>query len=141
MQRTANIPTTSTSCVSLHRPPCTWDAIFPDIISFDGKPRTLGAAAAEVASQAPDDLHPSDPSGLILLVLISTRNSTHFAPLHETEHDAVIVGDSIIWHVRATLAEGKVHTHCFPGARCFCADTHDPEGRRERCSCCDSRGG
>ncbi len=29
----------------------------------------------------------------------------------------VIVGDSIIRHVRATLAEGKVHAHCFPGAR------------------------
>ncbi len=38
-------------------------------------------------------------------------------PLHETERDAVIVGDSIVRHVRATLAEGKVHTHCFPGAR------------------------
>ncbi len=39
-----------------------------------------------------------------------------FAPLSETERDAVIVGDSIVRHVRATLAEGKVHTHCFPGA-------------------------
>ncbi len=29
----------------------------------------------------------------------------------------MIVGDSIVRHVRATLAEGKVHTHCFPGAR------------------------
>ncbi len=33
------------------------------------------------------------------------------------KRDAVIVRDSIVWHVRATLAEGKVHTHCFPGAR------------------------
>ncbi len=33
------------------------------------------------------------------------------------ERDAVIFGDSIVRHVRATLAEGKVHTHCFPGAR------------------------
>uniref|UniRef100_A0A9J7XRQ1 SGNH hydrolase-type esterase domain-containing protein n=1 Tax=Cyprinus carpio carpio TaxID=630221 RepID=A0A9J7XRQ1_CYPCA len=38
-------------------------------------------------------------------------------PLRETERDAVIVGDSIVRHVRATLAEGKVHTHCLPGAR------------------------
>ncbi len=29
----------------------------------------------------------------------------------------MIIGDSIVRHVRATLAEGKVHTHCFPGAR------------------------
>ncbi len=28
----------------------------------------------------------------------------------------MIVGDSIVRHVRAT-AEGKVRTHCFPGAR------------------------
>ena len=41
----------------------------------------------------------------------------HFAPLHEMEHEAVIVGDSIVRHIRAMLAEGKVHTHCFPGAR------------------------
>ncbi len=28
----------------------------------------------------------------------------------------MIVRDSIVRHVRATLAEGKVHTHCFTGA-------------------------
>ncbi len=35
--------------------------------------------------------------------------------------------------IRATLAKGKEHTHCFPSARvlCFCTDTRDPEGRRE----------
>ncbi len=37
--------------------------------------------------------------------------------LVQTERDAVIVGDSIVRHVRATLAEGKVRTHCFPSAR------------------------
>ncbi len=29
----------------------------------------------------------------------------------------MIVGDSIVRHVLATLAEGNMHTHCFPGAR------------------------
>ncbi len=29
----------------------------------------------------------------------------------------MIVGDSIVRHVHAMLAEGKVHTHSFPGAR------------------------
>ncbi len=29
----------------------------------------------------------------------------------------MIIGDLIVQHVRATLTEGKVHTHCFPGAR------------------------
>ncbi len=50
-----------------------------------------------------------------LVFKISSRN--RFAPLCEMERDAVIIGDSIVRHVRATLAEGKVHTHCFPGAR------------------------
>ncbi|KAK3514793.1 hypothetical protein QTP70_031372, partial [Hemibagrus guttatus] len=31
--------------------------------------------------------------------------------------DAVIIEDSIIRHVRATAAKGKVHTRCLPGAR------------------------
>ncbi|KAI5092860.1 hypothetical protein C0J45_17251 [Silurus meridionalis] len=46
---------------------------------------------------------------------ISTEN--RFAPLRETERDTVILGDSIVRHVRATGAKGKVHTRCFPGAR------------------------
>ncbi len=29
----------------------------------------------------------------------------------------MVIGDSIVRHVRATLAEGKVYTHCLPGAR------------------------
>ncbi len=29
----------------------------------------------------------------------------------------MIIGDSIVRHVRTTLAERKVHRHCFPGAR------------------------
>ncbi len=33
-----------------------------------------------------------------------------------TERDAVNDRDSIVWHVCATLAKGKVHTHRFPGA-------------------------
>ncbi len=72
---------------------------------------TLGAAA-KYAIQAPamTSLPPSPP-----VFEISNRN--HFAPLHEMERGAVIVGNSIVRHVRATLAEGKVHTHCFSGAR------------------------
>ncbi|XP_026056608.1 uncharacterized protein LOC113042195 isoform X2 [Carassius auratus] len=54
-------------------------------------------------------LHPPPP-----VFRISTR--TRFAPLCETEDNTVIIGDSIVRHVRAMLAEGKVHTHCFPGA-------------------------
>ncbi len=87
--------------------PCTQDAIFPDVLhSGTRTPWTLGAAAAEDASQAPgNNLSPSAASGL---------RDLHSKP---TERDAVIVGDSIVRHIRATLAEGKVRTHCFPGAR------------------------
>ncbi|KAK3544991.1 hypothetical protein QTP86_031020 [Hemibagrus guttatus] len=46
---------------------------------------------------------------------IPTQN--RFAPLRETECDTVIIGDSIVRHVRATVAKGKVHTRCLPGAR------------------------
>ncbi len=67
--------------------PCTLDAIFPDVLhSGIRKPRTLGAAAEETIQATDDDL---PTSGL--------RN------LH-TQRDAVIVGDSIVRHVRATLA-------------------------------------
>ncbi|KAK3560237.1 hypothetical protein QTP86_003046, partial [Hemibagrus guttatus] len=33
------------------------------------------------------------------------------------ECDTVIIGDSIVRHIRATMAKGKVHTRCLPGAR------------------------
>ncbi len=56
---------------------------------------------------------------------ISSHNC--FAPLCETERDAVIIGDSIVWHVRATLAEGKVYTHCFPGACVLDVSAQTPE--------------
>ncbi|KAK3570992.1 hypothetical protein QTP86_033394, partial [Hemibagrus guttatus] len=46
---------------------------------------------------------------------ISTQN--RFAPLREMACDAVIIGDSIVRHVRASTAKGKVHTRCLPGAR------------------------
>ncbi len=62
---------------------------------------TTAGAAAEEAIQA-------------VVFEISTRN--RFLPLYKMEHDTVIVGDSIVRHVLAIIAEGKVHTHRFPGA-------------------------
>ncbi|KAK3523106.1 hypothetical protein QTP86_015153, partial [Hemibagrus guttatus] len=46
---------------------------------------------------------------------ISTRN--HFTPLREMACDAMIIGDSVVRHVRVTAAKGKVHTRCLPGVR------------------------
>ncbi|KAL0190074.1 hypothetical protein M9458_017173, partial [Cirrhinus mrigala] len=84
--------------------PCTQDAIFSGVLHSGARtPQTLGAAAAEDASQAPgEDLTPSSASSL---------RDPH------PERNAVNVGDSIVWYVRATLPKGKVHTHCFLGAR------------------------
>uniref|UniRef100_A0A671QCJ1 Uncharacterized protein n=1 Tax=Sinocyclocheilus anshuiensis TaxID=1608454 RepID=A0A671QCJ1_9TELE len=94
IQRAANFPTSCTPCVSLHRP---------------GAPRTQSSQMSFTPAPGHHGpwVHPQRK--------ISTRN--RFAPFRKTERDAVIVGDSIVRHVRATLAEGKVHTHCFPGAR------------------------
>ncbi len=52
--------------------------------------------------------------------------------------------DSIVRHVRATLAEGKVHTHCLPGARVLDVSVQIPAILKDDESvagCCDSRGG
>ncbi len=83
--------------------PCTRDTIFPDVLhSIAGKPWTLGAAAEE-AIQAPGRRPP------LLHRLWSLRSPPATASF-DTEHDAVIIGDSIVRYVCATLAEGKVHT-------------------------------
>uniref|UniRef100_A0A673IZ52 Uncharacterized protein n=1 Tax=Sinocyclocheilus rhinocerous TaxID=307959 RepID=A0A673IZ52_9TELE len=89
IQRTANTPTTSTPCVSLHRP---------------RKPRTRSSQMSFTPAPGHHGhwvhLQTSPPPPPPVFE-ISTRNC--FIPLHKTERDAVIVGDSIIRHVRATL--------------------------------------
>ncbi|KAL0172569.1 hypothetical protein M9458_032880, partial [Cirrhinus mrigala] len=95
IQRDTNTLTTSTPCASLHR--------YPSLRRRD----TTDPGCSSSGRTSP----PPPPP----VFEISTRN--RFAPLRETERDAVIVGDSIVRYVRATLAKGKVHTHCFPGAR------------------------
>ncbi|XP_052445150.1 uncharacterized protein LOC127986931 isoform X1 [Carassius gibelio] len=110
IQRAVNSPTTSTPCVSLRRP---------------GAPRTRSSQMSFTATPGHHGpwVHPqrrtragsrattSPPPAFELSI------QNRFAPLRETGRDAVIIGDSIVRHVSATLAEGKVHTHCLPGAR------------------------
>ncbi len=112
IQRAANTPTTSTPCVSLHRPraPRTRSSQ----MSFTPAPGHHGPWVRQQRKTRARPRATSSPPPPLPVFEISTRN--RFAPLHETERDAVIVGDSIVRHVRATLAEGKVHTHRFPGA-------------------------
>ncbi|KAL0172957.1 hypothetical protein M9458_033268, partial [Cirrhinus mrigala] len=93
IQRDTNTLTTSTPCAFLHRSRAPWTQSSQDTKDPGPRPRTPPPPVFE----------------------ISTRNC--FAPLRETERDAVIVGDSIVRYIRATLAKGKVHIHCLPGAR------------------------
>uniref|UniRef100_A0A673IYF7 SGNH hydrolase-type esterase domain-containing protein n=1 Tax=Sinocyclocheilus rhinocerous TaxID=307959 RepID=A0A673IYF7_9TELE len=99
IQRAANSPTTSTPCVSLHRPgaPRTRSSqmFFTPAPGHHGPwvhpPRKTRARPRAMTSPPPPPP----------VFEISTRN--RFAPLRETERDAVIIGDSIVRHVRATL--------------------------------------
>ncbi len=89
--------------------PCTRDVIIPDVLhSGAGKPRPW-------VQQRKTRSRPRSTTSPPPVFKISTCN--RFAPLCEMEHDAVIIGDSIVRHIRATFAKGKVHTNCFHGAR------------------------
>ncbi len=109
MQRAANTPTTSTLCVSLHRPRASGTR--SSQMSFTLAPRNPETWVQQRKTRS----RPRSTTSPLLVFDISSRN--HFAPLCETELYAVVIGDSIVRHVRATLAEGKEHTHCLPGAR------------------------
>ncbi len=111
-RREALETTTSTPCVSLHRPraPRTRSSQ----MSFTPAPGHLGLWVQQQQKTQDRPQVTTSPPPPPPVFEISTRN--HFAPLRETERDAVIVGGSIVRHVRATLAEDKVRTHCFPGA-------------------------
>ncbi len=109
MQRAANTPTTSTPCVSLHRPRA--PGTRSSQMAFTPAPGNHGPWVQQRKTQSRPRVTTSPPP----VFDISSRN--RFAPLCETDRDAVVIGDSIVRHVRATLAEGKVHTHCLPGTR------------------------
>ncbi len=109
MQRAANTPITSTPCVSLHRPRA--PGTRSSQMAFTPAPGNHGPWVQQRKTRSRPRATTSPPP----VFDISSRN--RFAPLCETDRDAVVIGDSIVRHVRATLAEGKVHTHCLPGAR------------------------
>ncbi len=101
MQRSANTPTTST--LSLHRPSA--PGARSSQMSF-----TLAPGNPEPwVQQRKKRSRPRSMTSPPPVFEISTRK--RFAPLCETECDAVIIRDYIVWHVDATLADGKVHTH------------------------------
>ncbi len=109
MQQAANTPTTSTLCFSAQAL-CTRDTIFPDVLHPVPGNHAPWVQQRKKRSRLQTMTSP-------LRRLRSSRSPRNlFSPLRETGCDAVIIGNSIVRHVRATLTEGKVHTHCFPGA-------------------------
>ncbi|KAI2665031.1 GDSL lipase [Labeo rohita] len=112
IQRDTNTLTTSTPCASLHRSRAPWTR--SSQMSFTPAPGHHGPWVQQQRKTRARPRPRTSPPPPPPVFEISTRN--RFAPLRETERDAVIVGDSIVRYVRATLAK----------------DTRNPEGRRER---------
>ncbi|KAI2645925.1 ATP-dependent DNA helicase Q1 [Labeo rohita] len=119
IQRDSNTLTTSTPCASLHSSRAPWTR--SSQMSFTP---ALEHHGPWVQQQRKTRARPRTRTSPPPVFEISTRN--RFAPLCEMESDAVIVGDSIVRNVHATLAKGKVHTHCFPGARVLCVSVQIP---------------
>uniref|UniRef100_A0A9J8C6S5 SGNH hydrolase-type esterase domain-containing protein n=1 Tax=Cyprinus carpio carpio TaxID=630221 RepID=A0A9J8C6S5_CYPCA len=109
IQHAANSPTTSTPCVSLHRPGASRTR--SSQMFFTPAP---GHHGPRVHPQWRTGARPRATTSTPPVFKIFTWNRS--APIHKTERNAVIVGDSIVRQFRATLDEGKMHTHCFPGA-------------------------
>ncbi|KAK3532192.1 hypothetical protein QTP86_009297 [Hemibagrus guttatus] len=105
-------PTTSTSCASLPRPST---RTRPAQVSFTLAPGYHAAWMQQLWKTRAKPRARTSPPPPPPVFEILTQN--RFAPLRETACDAVIIGDSIVWHIRATAAKGKMHTRCLPGAR------------------------
>ncbi|KAK3533743.1 hypothetical protein QTP70_025051, partial [Hemibagrus guttatus] len=107
-----NTPTTSTPCTSLPRPSA--PRMRSAQVLFTPAP---GYHAAWMQQQwkmraKPRARTSPPPPPPVFEILTWNR----FASLRETECDAVIIGDSIVRHVHATAAKGKVCTRCLPDA-------------------------
>ncbi|XP_053084636.1 uncharacterized protein LOC128317269 [Pangasianodon hypophthalmus] len=112
-RRETNTPKTSTPRISLSRPSA--PRTRPAQVSFTPAPGYHGAWMQQQRKTRARTRARTSPPPPLPVFEISTRN--RFAPLRESESDAVIIGDSIVRHVHATTAKGKVRTRCFPGAR------------------------
>ncbi|XP_056616206.1 uncharacterized protein LOC130431283 isoform X1 [Triplophysa dalaica] len=107
VRRDCNTPITSTPCVSMHRAQASRSRRAE--MNFTPAP---AHTRRKVKSRTGAMTSPPPPRPVFE---ISTRN--RFAALCETKSNAVVIGDSIVRNVRASFNEGKVRTHCFPGAR------------------------
>ncbi|KAI2659930.1 GDSL lipase [Labeo rohita] len=112
IQRKSNTPTTSTRCAFLHRSRAPRMRSLQ--VSFTPAPEHHGPWVQQQWKTLARPWTRTSPPPPPPVFEIFTQN--RFAPFRETERDTVIIGDSIVRYVRATLAKGKVHTYCFPCA-------------------------
>ncbi|KAL0154599.1 hypothetical protein M9458_048862, partial [Cirrhinus mrigala] len=103
IQRDTNTLTTSTPCASLprSRAPGTRSSQ----MSFTPAPGHHGPWVQQQRKTRARPRPRTSPPPPPPVFEISTRN--RFAPLHETERDAVIVGDSIVRYIPAILKDGE----------------------------------
>ncbi|CAM4322044.1 unnamed protein product [Leuciscus chuanchicus] len=116
-------PTSSTPCISQH-----WSRTQRSrsaMVSFTSAPTRHHEAWMVPQRKMRVRSRPRRLSPTLPVFKISTQNC--FSRLCETERDAVIIGDSIVRHVHATLGKSKVHSHCFPAARVSEIAAHVPE--------------
>ncbi len=131
IQRAANTPTTSTPCVSLHRPhaPRTRSSQ----MSFTPAPGHHGPWVQQQRKTRARPRATTSPPPPAPVFEISTRN--RFAP---PPRDGTWRCDRRRLHrpARPCYVSWRWSAHTlFPWCSCslcFCTDTHDPEGRRER---------
>ncbi|KAF4072134.1 hypothetical protein AMELA_G00270870 [Ameiurus melas] len=115
--RGISTPSPSAPCVSLcrDRAPRT----FPAVVSVTPAPTHLVPWVNQRRKAWAVPLARTSPPPVFE---IPTRN--RFAPLRQTRPNAVIVRDSIVRNVRVASSKGKVHTHCFSGARVLDVAAH-----------------
>ncbi|XP_060720800.1 uncharacterized protein LOC132842153 [Tachysurus vachellii] len=87
----------------------TQEVVWPGAVHSSTRAPHIPGAAVEDTCRAPVEDPPTTTTTAGL-------RDPHPEPLRETARDTVIIGDSIIRHVRATVAKGKARTHCLPGA-------------------------
>ncbi|KAL0156049.1 hypothetical protein M9458_047295, partial [Cirrhinus mrigala] len=103
IQRDTNTLTTSTPCASLPRSRAPWTR--SSQMSFTPAPGHHGTWVQQQRKTRARPRPRTSPPPPPPVFEISTRN--RFAPLRETERDAVIVGDSIVWYIPAILKDGE----------------------------------
>ncbi|KAG1926968.1 hypothetical protein F2P79_024520 [Pimephales promelas] len=98
--------------------------MFLEILNGDER---IGAVVLNVGA---NDIRLSDACGESTLPVscwIGGQRLKYHMPMLTKRDDAVIIGTSMIRHIRATSGEYQVRTHCFPGAHVLDVAAQVPE--------------